>query len=63
MENAEGIKGFEQWERYVRENEAYLAGQEQRHNTVYVTTSMYCSIRISGYRMRESGSRTAANIL
>lgn len=36
MENAEGIKGFEQWERYVRENEAYLAGQEQRHNTVYV---------------------------
>ena len=36
MENAEGIKGFEQWERYVRENEARLAGQEQRHNTVYV---------------------------
>ena len=40
MENAEGIKGFEQWERYVRENEARLAGQEQdsrKHILIYAS--------------------------
>lgn len=36
MESTDGIKGFEYWERYVRENEERLSGEEQRHNTVYV---------------------------
>lgn len=36
MENADGIKGFEYWEKYVRDHEKRLAGEEQRYNTVYV---------------------------